>query len=186
MSVNDNIPKSQEEQWRDLMQKVQGGDKAAYTKLLYELTGYIRNFVRPRLANPEWADDVVQEVLISIHKSLHTYTSDRPFKPWMISIINFRVTDFLRKHYASRSDMKLSLDENILHDHVTNSDHAGEYRDVEKALDGLPEIQQRVFKLLKIKGYSAKEVADMTGMSVSAVKVSAHRTLNKLKEIGNE
>ena len=34
---------------------------------------------------------------------------------------------------------------------------------------------------MKIQGHTAQEVADQTGMTVSAVKVSVHRALNKLK-----
>lgn len=35
---------------------------------------------------------------------------------------------------------------------------------------------------MKIKGYSAEEVAQKTGLSVSDVKVSAHRALAKLRD----
>ena len=55
-------------------------------------------------------------------------------------------------------------------------------KDIESALADLPENQRKVFEMIKIHGYSAKEVADEMGMSVSAVKVSAHRTMNKLKD----
>ena len=49
-------------------------------------------------------------------------------------------------------------------------------------LADLPDKQRKVFELIKLHGYSAQEVADEMGMSVSAVKVSAHRTMNKLKD----
>ena len=53
--------------------------------------------------------------------------------------------------------------------------------DIEAALKELPERQRKVFQMIKIEGYTAKEVANEMGMSVSAVKVSAHRTMVKLK-----
>ena len=181
---NTNIKPSEGDLWTDYATKAQGGDKTAYNQLLREIAPYIKNYILRSLANPEWADDIVQEVLISVHKSLNTYSPDRPFKPWLMAIINFRRTDYLRKHYNSRQNMQTTLDDyDFQKMHVTNPEHAGEYKDVEAALQSLPENQRKVFEMIKIQGYSAKEVANEMGMSVSAVKVSAHRTMNKLKDI---
>lgn len=169
--------------WRELAAQAQKGERGPYNQLLREIAPYIRNAVIGRLASPDWADDITQDVLISVHKSLATYSPDRPFTPWLAAIISFRRTDFLRRHYAARDNRRASLDDaEFLKTHVTNPDHAGEYKDVEKALVELPEGQRKVFELVKIQGHSAKDVAREMGMSVSAVKVSAHRTLAKLKE----
>ncbi len=180
---NTNTPATQAEIWQDWATQAQGGDKRAYASLLKEVSPFIKGAIIGGLANPDWADDIVQEALISVHKSLHTYSPDRPFKPWLMAIVNFRRTDFLRKHYNSRGDKKTSLDNaDFLKSHVTNPTHSGELKDVERALGGLPAKQRKVFEMMKIQGFSAKEVANEMGMSVSAVKVSAHRTMNKLKE----
>ena len=170
--------------WKDWAIAAQEGNKGAYNRLLSELAPFIRNFLITRVANPDWADDITQDVLISIHKSLKTYSGDRPFTPWLMAIINFRKTDFLRKHYASRDDKKTTTDDaEFLSAHVTNPTNAGEYKDIEAALETLPEKQRRVFEMMRIQGYTAQEVANEMNMSVSAVKVSAHRTAGKLKII---
>lgn len=173
---------TQEEQWRSLAVQAQAGNQAAYNALLRGIGMYAKAVLSGRLANPDWMDDVVQDVLISVHKSLETYSPDRPFRPWLTSIIYFRRTDFLRRYYRRKRDKMTSLDNpEFINSHVTMPAHAGEYRDVERALEQLTEKQREIFKRLKIKGYTAKEVARDLGMGVSAVKVSAHRTLKKLK-----
>lgn len=180
---NSNHKPLQGEAWKGWAVQAQAGDKAAYNNLLKEIVPFVRNYVAGSLANPDWADDIVQEVLISVHKSLATYRPDRPFKPWLMAIVSFRRTDFLRKHYSARGDRKTSLDNpDFMQAHVTNPAHAGEYKDIETVLSELPEKQRKVFEMIKIQGYTAKEVAGEMGMSVSAVKVSAHRTTNKLKD----
>jgi RNA polymerase sigma-70 factor (ECF subfamily) len=125
----------------------------------------------------------MQEVLISVHKSLASYSPERPFKPWLMAIMNFRRTDYLRKHYAQRQDKTTTTDENYEYEskNVTNPTHIGELKDIEAALDGLPEDHRKIFQMIKIEGYSAKEVANEMGMKESAVKVSAHRTMKKLQ-----
>ena len=181
---NNNAQKSQSDLWTEYAGLAQSGDKAAYNKLLREIAPFIRNYILKSLANPDWADDITQEVLISVHKSLNTYSPDRPFRPWLMAIISFRRTDYLRKHYNARENKQTTLDDfDFQKSHVTNPDHAGEYKDIEAALNTLPENQRKVFEMIKIQGYTAKEVANEMGMSVSAVKVSAHRTMHKLKEI---
>ncbi len=173
-----------EEMWQEWASKAQDGDKAAYNLLLRDIVPYIRNFIGPRLANPDWVDDITQEVLISVHKSLKTYSPDRPFKPWLSTIISFRRTDFLRKHYSARHDKQTTTDDmSFIREHVTDSPFAGELKDVEKALEEFPEKQRKLFMLMKIEGYTAKEAAKQMDMSVSAVKVSVHRTTKKLKEM---
>ena len=182
-SNNNHIP-LQDDLWTDYARRAQNGDKAAYNTLLKEIGPFIRNFVMKTLANPDWADDITQEVLLSVHRSLKTYSPDRPFRPWLMAIVSYRRTDYLRKHYNARKNKQTTLDDfDFKKVHVTNPAHAGEYKDIQTALDSLPEDQRRVFEMIKIQGYSAKEVANEMDMSVSAVKVSAHRTMKKLKKI---
>ncbi|MCB9973983.1 MAG: RNA polymerase sigma factor [Rhodospirillales bacterium] len=172
-----------EQHWKDLAIAAQGGDKASYVRLLKEIAPYIRKIVLAGLANPDGADDITQEVLISIHKSLGTYSGDRAFKPWLHAIIHYRKTDYLRQHYARRGNLSVPVETQIdLADPVTSPEVLLEYRNVENEIARLPRKQQTVFRLMKIEGFTAQEVAERTGMSVSAVKVSAHRTLEKLKE----
>lgn len=171
------------DEWSGWAAMAQGGDRVAYNKLLSAIAPFIRNYVVGSLANPDWADDIMQEVLISVHKSLNTYSPDRPFRPWLMSIIHFRRTDFLRKHYNRRGDKKIAIDDVMYSAELANTPgNIGELKDVERALETLPEKQRKVFQMLKIEGYSAKEVANEMDMSESAVKVSAHRTMKKLQD----
>lgn len=169
--------------WQDLARKAQGGDRKAYSRLLADISPYIRNVLIGHVADPEWIEDIAQEILISVHKSLRTYDPDKAFKPWLGAIIKFRRTDFLRKHYRARGDKQTSLETlDFQKEYVTKPEHWGELKDVEKALEALPKKQRKIFELMKIQGYTAQEVASQTGMSVSAVKVSSHRTIQKLKK----
>jgi len=163
--------------------QAQSGDKKAYNKLLTDSIPYIRSVLSGSLSDNDAIEDVTQEVLISVHKALHTYSADRKFKPWLYSIIQFRRTDYLRKYYSKKKNVTTDMEDlEFVRTHVTNEPHKGEYKDIESALDALPKKQKDIFVLMKIEGYTAQEVAKKMEMSVSAVKVSVHRTQKKLQE----
>ncbi len=174
---------SDSEQWQEWAIAAQSGDKKSYANLLSALHPYIKNVVYKNVNSPEVAEDIAQEVLISVHKSLKTYQPKKPFKPWLMSIINFRKIDYLRKYYAGREDVTSTIEDNpeYISENVTNDAHAGELRDIENALKQLPQKQQDIFRKIKIEGYTAQEVANEMEMNDSAVKVSAHRTMKKLQ-----
>lgn len=179
--MNENPLRIQDD-WAALAKAAQEGDARAYNRLLKEIVPFLRRALLPGLADKAAVEDIVQEILISVHKSLKTYEPDRPFKPWLLAIARFRRTDYLRRHYNGQRNNNVSL-EAADFENVTFSTGAGEYQEVEAALKELPKKQRDIFTRLKIQGYTAEEVAQQTGMNASAVKVSAHRTLKKLKNM---
>lgn len=174
-------PPKKPDPWSQNAVLAQKGDARAYRALLTDIHPYIINAVSGQLANPEWAEEIAQEVLISVHKSLHTYQADRPFKPWLRAIINFRKSDFLRKHYRQKNHESVPLDDVDYKENVTEPTAMGELKDIEGALDTLPDTQRRIFQMIKLEGQTIKDVAKTMDMSASAVKVSAHRTMKKLQ-----
>lgn len=178
---NDEI----DQNWRRLAAAAQKGDAASYRMLLTELVPVIKRSLNKSLPSPDIADDIVQEALISVHKALHTYEIDRPFTPWLMAIVNFRRTDFLRGYYAAHENKQVPLDSVEIPDYL-NQDNKDAQEEQEAhlkdALNSLPEKQKNVVEMLKLEGLSTREVADKTGMSESAIKVTMHRALQKLKE----
>lgn len=170
--------------WTLWMSKAQQGDKAAYNKLLSEIYPYIKNFLYSAINDKDALEDLVQEVIVSMHNSRHTFDGERAFKPWLNSIINYRKIDYFRKIYKDKSQGVEDLDYTAFaNDFVTNPGNAGEYKDIEAALGHLSNDQRKVFELMKIQGFTAKEAANETGMSESAVKVSVHRSMKKIQDL---
>jgi len=165
------------------MRLAQQGDSKAYARLFQKITPILRAFVGKKLNNPHDAEDVVQEILISIHKASHTYDTDRPFKAWMFTIARYRLADHLRALYAKiekgrdvnfeDESYQLSTSENVT-EAYENREYLG------KIMNSLPKKQQKIVTMMKIEGYSAQETARKMNMSESAVKVSAHRAYKVL------
>ncbi|MBI5891473.1 MAG: sigma-70 family RNA polymerase sigma factor [Nitrosomonadales bacterium] len=165
-----------------LMQRSLNGDAQAYAELLKETARLLRPFLSRRIFASAEVDDVLQEILISIHKARHTYDGQRPYKPWMYAIAKFRLQDHLRAHYADqlRDAEDLSELEEILPDDVTETGF--NYESISVEVQKLPEKQATILRLMHHEGCTSKEVAERMGMTESAVKVAAHRAYKVLRE----
>lgn len=175
--MNDNI-----EQLQSLMHLAQTGDKKAYASLLVKCTYLLKGYLINKLSSIDEVDDVVQEILVSLHKARHTYDKSRPFKPWLFSIAKFRLYDYLRKIYKNSDNKTTYLNEVAVNSDLAVTKEAESYEELYIAIDKLPAKQAKIIKLMKIDGYTAKEVGIKLDMSESAVKVTAHRAYKTLKE----
>jgi RNA polymerase sigma-70 factor (ECF subfamily) len=166
-----------------LMRLSLDGDQRAYALLLQETARFLRPFLAQRLNFGSEVDDLLQEILISIHKARHTYDGERPYKPWVYAIARFRLKDHLRAHYADhlRYAVELSEVENDLLEPVTKSGIS--YESISGEVEKLPPRQAAILQMMHQEGYTAKEVAEKTGMKESAVKVAAHRAYKILRKV---
>ena len=158
-----------------LMANAQKGDSQAYTVLLTEAQLWLERYFSRRLPI-EQRDDLVQEVLIAVHKKRATWDASRPFLPWLAAIARYRWVDHLRRVYRN--------EEQALDDHDAAEDSEEEAVLSKLSLDrlmvNLPDKQAEVIELVKIEGHSIKDAATRTGQSESSVKVNIHRGLKKL------
>jgi RNA polymerase sigma-70 factor (ECF subfamily) len=174
------------------MSEAQGGDASAYEALLRELVPYLRTFVRRRLADDVGAEDVVQGVLLAIHRARHTYRPERPFEAWLVAIARNAVRDYQRSRRRRVRREHPLPDADVLQAAGSPSDDpwraAGSWfsKDVEQALAKLPATQREVVLLLHGQGMSVAEAALRTRVSPGALKARAHRAYTALRALLQE
>ena len=166
-----------ETRWRTWMVAAQAGETPAYEKLVAELIPYLRRFVQRRLLNAAAAEDVVQNILISIHRARGTYRPERRFSPWLHAIARNAIIDQTRQH-ARRSRREVSLEADGVAE--PSSDPVEPLRprlspELEGALSALPDSQRQAVELIHLHGYSIAEAAAQVGATKAALKVRAHR-----------
>ena len=165
----------------ELMQQARQGNQAAYTRLFRTITPILRGFIIRRLGAHADVEDVVQNILLSIHRAGHTYDSARPFKMWMFAIARHRLNDHLRQMYKKGNLPDISIDDltyEISAADVTAERDRREY--LNTLLNTLPVRQRKIITMMKFEGHSAEDTAKAMNMSVSAVKVAAHRAYKVL------
>lgn len=172
--------RANERRLRELFIQGLGGDAVAYHAFLKDLSGHFRAFLRRRLrALPDEVEDLVQEALLAVHNQRHTYDAGQPLTAWVHAIAKYKLVDLMRRR-ESRDALTDPLgDENDVFS-TADADAAEARRDLGKLLEQLPDRQRLPIVHVKLEGRSVAETAQITGMSISAVKVGVHRGLKAL------
>jgi len=177
---------AQDLRFSGLMRATQQGDGAAYRTLLAECAVIVRGVVRAQRAflQPADIEDLVQDVLLSLHAARATYDPARPFLPWLMAITYRRLADGARRHAR-----KAAHEVQVAGLPVTSAfaptnmseDIVGDPELLAAALASLPPGQREAVELLKLRELSLREAAAVTGASESALKVSVHRAMKALR-----
>lgn len=163
-----------------LFQAGLAGDEARYAQFLQALTPILRRMVARKIPTSD-VEDVVQEILISIHKARHTYDGNRPLMPWLAAIAQFRMTDHLRRIYAT--SRRETVDVDALADVLADvTEPTSGYESMDSLLSGASTREREILTMMHVEGFTAKEAGAQLGMNESAVKVAAHRALKKLRK----
>jgi RNA polymerase sigma-70 factor (ECF subfamily) len=173
-----------------LMRAAQEGQSAAYAELLTEITPLLRREVRRRrrTSSPQDVEDLVQDVLLSLHVVRGTYDPARPFLPWLMAIAHNRVIDGTRRQIR-RSAHEVTVPElpETFADEAANrqTEPYGDPEALRHAMQQLPPGQRLALEMVKLREMSLKEAAASTGMSVAALKIAVHRGVGALRKALN-
>jgi RNA polymerase sigma factor (sigma-70 family) len=173
--------------WSILMARVQAGDRAAYRRLLDEITPYLRSLAAKAHRDRNDVEDMVQDVLLTVHSIRHTYDPARPFGPWLVAIAHRRIVDRLRRQGRSTlHEVPLSPEHETLA--PTEANYLEESIDavaLREAVESLPPGQRDAIKLMKLQEMSLRQAATVSGISIAALKVATHRGLKNLRKLLN-
>jgi RNA polymerase sigma-70 factor (ECF subfamily) len=180
------VPPSEPDELGELMRAAQEGDAEAYLELLRTITPRIRRAVaRHRgFAGAEAVEDLVQDVLLSLHAVRTTYDPRRPFMPWLLAILRNRLVDGARRHGRTAAHEVRVEDLDVTFSKTGTNPDQETYGDVEvlqRAIQSLPTGQRRAIELLKLEELSLKEASAVSGQSVGALKVATHRAMAALR-----
>ena len=182
-----NRAEPSDDRLRELMRAAQQGDATAYRELLCSIAPRIRRSLLNRRASarPEDIEDLVQDILLSIHAVRATYDPRRPFMPWLLAITRHRLADAARRYRRTTAHEVPMEDADVTFaDPKSNSGQGGSdnLQALGETLRILPARQRQAFELLKIEGFSLREASAMTGVTIGALKIATHRAIAALRK----
>ncbi len=140
----------------------------------------IYRFALKHLKNEMASKDVVQETFMKVWIK-HVEVDAEKVKSYLFTTAYHAIIDYVNKEKRS-GDFEL-VDKNLTSDSSADSNYyQQELKEIlDTALDRLPEIQKSVILLRDYEGYSYEEIAEITALSESQVKVYIFRARQSLK-----
>ncbi|MGA2174936.1 MAG: RNA polymerase sigma factor [Verrucomicrobiota bacterium] len=175
----------------ELIAAVKNGDAASFEPLVQKYQGRVFATARRYARRESEVEDIVQEVFIKAFQKLDGFRGEAPFEHWLMRLAVRTCYDFLRGHQRNRETVFTELtgpENDWLDRFAVAPDHASEEAEaarqlVDKVLERLSPPARLVITLLEIEERPVKEIARITGWSVTLVKVRAFRARAEMRRI---
>lgn len=178
----------------DIVGRVLGGDSNAYETLVHRYSRLVFGIVGKH-APRDRVDEVAQDVFVEGFRSLGSFSQKGPFGHWLAKVAVRCCYNFWRQRHRKGEipfgdltdqsvewmDTVLSTQSREAFDRAAASAEAREVLD--HALGRLAPEDRMVVTLVHLDGLSVKEAAALLGWSTVSVKVRAHRSRKKLRQI---
>ena len=167
-----------------LLDAARRGDRSAIDALLERHQARIYRFGMKMCRNPEDAQDVLQETLLAMARSVGDFREESSISTWLYSIARgFCVKKRRKSKFAPErlgsletdvpAEVHRLLDPRRLPDEELADKELQEA--LEKSIDSLDPIYREVLLLRDFEGLTASETAEALGVSLDAVKSRLHR-----------
>jgi len=169
------------------IEKVLAGDSSAFAELVNRHKFNVFNICIKILRNKEEAEEVAQDTFLKVYEKLNTFKMEAKFSTWLFRIAYNLSISQLRKSKAKQIDVDDYIHEAVAEDEMLetlNQETTAEREMILKsAIEKLDNIQQLLLQLFYEKEMSIHEVAKITNLSESNVKVKIHRARQTLFKI---
>ena len=164
-----------------LVAKALKGDKKSWLQLISRYEKPVYHYGVRMTGNHSDAADLMQEIFLSVFRSLQNYRGEGSFKGWLFKIAHYRCMEFYRRKRPEQSDDEipdvackaLTPDEQMLQDQNSAS--------LTQAMQSLPISQRAVVELKFFGQFTFEEIAEQLGVSSNTVKSRLYAALDKLR-----
>src|ERR1700728_3881117 len=141
----------------------------------------LRNFIGKRVADQSDAEDILQEVFYELVEAYRMVKPVEQMTAWLFRVARNRITDLFRSKKRtglSEPAVRTEDGDEVQWEDLLPSPDAGPessyarsvlLEELDAALDELPEEQREAFLAHEFLGYSFKELAEQTGVSVNTL-----------------
>jgi len=166
------------------------GDESAFDGIVSRYADKIYGFAFRITRNSSDAEEVFQEVFLTLTKKLDTFRGESKFSSWLYRVTVNASYMYLRSQKKHESNISLENyypydEKGTLMGRVMEKDWSSRpdiiifskeaLEIIDKSINELPESYRTVFHLRDIEGLSNEEVADILEISIPAVKSRLHR-----------
>jgi RNA polymerase sigma-70 factor (ECF subfamily) len=161
------------------------GETGMYRHLVLRYQNTFRRYAARVLGSADDADDALQLAFVRAFRSLASCRNPDRFAPWLYQIVVNECRTFAARR--ARRERRIVDDESAL-EQASAAEPADEHgqEEIQRALDTLPIDQREAFVLKHVEDLSYDEMAELTGVGVSALKMRVKRACDRLRELLEE
>ncbi len=166
------------------IEAVRKGNVQAFSFLVEKYQKLVYTLALKLLKKPEEAEEMAQDTFIKAFQKLDSYEGKSKFSTWLYSITYNACISELRKRmieFKSLDDRQISdQDEQKMHDYYRETRKEDQEKYLNLALAKLPEDDQVLVTLYYYENQSMDEISQITGLTVSNIKVKIHRARKRM------
>lgn len=175
---------------QQLIADVLQGNAEAFTPLVQKYQPRVFATARRYARRESEVEDIVQEVFLKAFQKLDGFRGDAPFEHWLMRLAVRTCYDFLRHHQRNREttfaditdEEEAWMERFAVEPESAETDSDAARSLVQRLLEKLSPASRMVITLLEIEEKSVKEIAALTGWSLTAVKVRAFRARAEMRK----
>jgi RNA polymerase sigma-70 factor (ECF subfamily) len=156
------------------------GDRDALSSLINKYKDIAFNLAISIVKNQEDAKDIIQESFLKVLENIHKFRNDSKFSTWLYKIVYNQSIGLVQK--KGKMEFQDFSKDSIAHQMFETDIEIDRYEALNNAIDQLAEAEYTLIQLYYMAEKSIKDIHQITGMSVSNIKVSLHRARKKLAE----
>ena len=173
---------------RSLLRRLRDRDERAFRELVEDHRDRVYNITFRMLGNKAEAEDVAQEVFISVFKSIDDFREESKFSTWLYRVaVNHcknRIKYLARRHDRDRDELDETTQGSGVNGTIggpmpSSPQKQLESRQMEKLMQDAianPEEDQRIVVVLRdVEDLSIEEICEITGLPDGTVKSRLHR-----------
>jgi RNA polymerase sigma factor (sigma-70 family) len=160
----------------------QGSVDASVHREIAALIPALRRYARALKRDVAAADDLVQECLCRALGKIHLWRSGSDLRAWLFTILHNQHVNDVRR--AMRRGAHIAV-EDVASTLTVAADAWSlmRMRDLQRAIDNLPEARRLAVLLVGIEGMEYEDVAAILGVPVGTVRSRLFRTRTRLREV---
>lgn len=170
----------------ELVSRIRAGNPDDYAVLVERYQEQLYRYARGMGLDPDTASDMVQESFIRAYGNLSRFREDSRFSTWIHRILRNRCLDHLKSPRRNTVPIDPTIAGASDHDPGADLEKATLREALQDALSQLSEANREAFLLKEFEGRSYREMAEITGASISAMKMRVHRGREELRELLSE
>jgi|SRR6218665_240093 len=174
-----------------LVKNYVAGDEGALATLIKRHESKIYGFIYSKIADRDISDDIFQDTLIKVIKTLksNSYNEEGKFLPWVMRIAHNLIIDHFRKNkkmpmyreteefsiFSVMTDNSMTIENRMISDQVES--------DLKRLIEELPNDQKEVLVMRIYQDLSFKEISELTGVSINTALGRMRYALMNLRKV---